>query len=64
MNGSDRWVMLKAWAAYRRRLPYHHGRESGCAACHLLLCEMNASRFDKIVMLAFGLRISKERSVP
>jgi hypothetical protein len=28
MNGSDNPVMLKAWAAYRRRLLFHHRRES------------------------------------
>ena len=28
MNGSDNAVMLKAWAAYRRRLLFRHRRES------------------------------------
>ena len=28
MNGSDNPVMLKAWAAYRRRLRFRHRRES------------------------------------
>jgi hypothetical protein len=28
MNGSDDPVMLKAWAAYRRRLQFRHRRES------------------------------------
>jgi hypothetical protein len=28
MNGSDNSVMLKAWSAYRRRLLFHHRRES------------------------------------
>ena len=27
MNGSGNPVMLKAWAAYRRRLMFHHRRE-------------------------------------
>jgi hypothetical protein len=28
MKGSDNPVMLKAWAVYRRRLLFHHRRES------------------------------------
>lgn len=28
MNGSDNPVMLKAWAAYRRRLLFNHRRET------------------------------------
>jgi hypothetical protein len=28
MNGSDSSVMVKAWAAYRRRLLFRHRRES------------------------------------
>jgi len=28
MKGSDNPVMLKAWAAYRRRLLFRHRRES------------------------------------
>ena len=28
ISGSDNPVMLKAWAAYRRRLLFHHRRES------------------------------------
>ena len=28
MNGSDNPVVLKAWAAYRRRLLFRHRRES------------------------------------
>jgi hypothetical protein len=27
MGGSDEPIMLRAWAAYRRRLLYHHRRE-------------------------------------
>jgi hypothetical protein len=28
MAGSDRPIMLRAWAAYRRRLLFHHRKES------------------------------------
>jgi hypothetical protein len=28
MAGSDKPIMLRAWAAYRRRLLYHHRKEA------------------------------------
>lgn len=28
MAGSDKPIMLRAWAAYRRRLVYHHRKEA------------------------------------